>query len=132
MSPFNFKQLECPLSEKRRHLLSEHPEEDDSQLWMEVKTSKVGSEQRKARRGIWSTDTFFSKSSSEKKICPQVTSLEYSLLSSVCCLFPAVEGNFVPNVTFHGEISTKAFEPQIQHGGQNKKKNKLFHLSMVW
>lgn len=31
-----------------------------------------------------------------------------------------------------GEISTKAFEPQIQHGRQNKKKNKLFHLSMVW
>lgn len=57
MFPFNFKQLESPLSKKRGHLLSEHPEEDDSPVWVEVKTSKVGSEQRRARGGIRSTDT---------------------------------------------------------------------------
>lgn len=86
--PFNFKQSESPLSEKRRHLLSEHPEEADSQSgWVEAKTSKVGSEQRRARRGIWSTDTYFLRVLKGKK-CPLVTSPEDALLSSQFAAFP--------------------------------------------
>lgn len=66
--PFNFKQLESPLSEKRGHLLSEYPEEDDSPVCVEVKTSKFGSERRRARGGIRSTDHLVSQSPQGEKI----------------------------------------------------------------
>lgn len=130
--PFNFKQLECPLSEKRRHPLSEHPEENDSQLWVEVKTSKVGSEQRKTRRGIWSTDTFFFSQSLQGTWRPQVTSLEYSLLSSVCYLSPVFLGSrrqLCPQC-FMGRFQQKPLN--LRYSMEDRTKRKINHSIQAW